>query len=66
VHSVVGHAPGDHEANGWHVQDGSVVGVGVPGLNRLDTVALQLESLGRDRLGQHRPLRDEAGEDLVP
>jgi hypothetical protein len=34
VHSVVGHVPGDHEANGWHVQDGSVVGVGVPGLNR--------------------------------
>ena len=66
MHAVVGDVAGDDQADGRHVQHGAVVGIGVPGLNRPQAVALHLEALGADRLVDHRAVGDEPGEILVP
>jgi hypothetical protein len=66
VHAVVGDVAGDHQADGRDEQHGGVVGVGVPCLDRLQAVALQLEALGGDRLVNHRTLGNEPGKILVP
>jgi hypothetical protein len=65
VHAVAGDVTGHDQADRGHVQHRGLVGAGVPGLDGHDRVSLQPESLGRNRLGEHRALRDLAREDPV-
>ena len=65
VHAVVGDVTGYDQADGGHVQHRGFVGVGVSGLDGHDRVALEQESLGGNRLGEHRARRDLAREDPV-
>jgi hypothetical protein len=66
VHAVVDDIARHDQADGRHVQHGGVVGVGVPDLDGGQPMAFQFEAPGRNRLGQHGRVADQAGEVLVP
>jgi len=66
VYAVVGDIAGHDQPDGRHVQDGGVVGVGVPDLDGVELVAFQFETPGRSRLGQDGRVADRGGEVLVP
>src|SRR5258708_3215196 len=63
---VVGHIPGDHQADGRDMQTGRVVGVAVPDFYDDQVAPFELDHLSLELLGDHEPVRDLARKPRAP
>ena len=63
---VVGGIPGDDQADRRDMQAGRVVGVGMPEVDDHEVVALEIDHLIREGVGDHEVMRDLAGKQMVP
>jgi hypothetical protein len=62
MNAIVGGVSGDHQSDGWHIQDGRVVRVGVPDFDHDQIVSFELDDIAAELLGKSPLAREFAPE----